>query len=48
MGLYLKVIHNLLLKRIDGAEFSVDEFGVIWFIFAKNIVIAEENKLNLD
>lgn len=47
IGFYLRVVHKILLKRMS-VEFSVDEFGQIWLISASNIVIAEENKLELN
>lgn len=47
IGYYLQIIHNIRLKRMS-VEFCVDEFGQVWFFYAKDIVIAEENKLELD
>jgi hypothetical protein len=41
IGHYLKVVHNIKLKRMS-VEFSIDDFGVIWLFYAKDIVIAEE------
>ena len=31
-----------------NVEFSVDDFGVVWLIHAKDIVVAEENKLEVN
>lgn len=47
IGLYLSVVYGIQLKRMS-VEFSVDEFGQIWFFGASNIVIAEANKLELN
>ena len=46
IGYYLKVIHGICLKKMS-VEFSVDEFGVVWLLYAKDIVVAEKNKLEV-
>ena len=47
IGLYLSVVHGILLKRMS-VEFSIDEFGLIWLLGASNIVVAEINKIELN
>ena len=42
IGMYIQQVHKKDLLRMN-VEFTIDEFGKVWLIFAKNIWLREKS-----